>query len=224
KTERTGRFQTARGGTLFLDEIGNTTPGGQAKLLAALERRRITPVGSDRSEPVDVRIVAATNLSEQSLYDSAVFRQDLLFRLNTVVIRVPPLRERVEDIAPLLTHYLEHYRRQYQKPVREIEAHALQRLCGHSWPGNIRSLRHACERAVIFATRAQYRYDDFGLIEVAAAPVASGLAADAATLDALERVAIVGALDKVQGNISRAAKLLGVSRTALYRKLDKHGL
>lgn len=233
KNDRAGRFQSANGGTLFLDEIGNMPLAAQAKLLTALERREVTPLGADRPEAIDVRIVSATNLDEAKLFDPLVFRPDLLFRLNTIVIRVPPLRERRDDIPPLLGHYLAHYQRQYERPAREVAPHAFDALCAHAWPGNVRALRHACERAVILAQGDCYRLDDFGMPSTAASSHAAAPAgtpsreagnADALKLDTLERDAIATALAQVQGNISRAAKLLGVSRAALYRKLDKYGL
>ena len=221
KSDRPGRFQAARGGTLFLDEIGNMPLPAQAKVLTALERREVTPLGADRPESVDVRIVSATNLDETRLFDPAAFRPDLLFRLNTIVIRVPPLRERRADIAALLRHYLDHYEAQYGRPARALSAAALVALQAHAWPGNVRALRHACERAVILGGGAQYEVDDFGLnAAAAAAPSGSGNA----TLNTLERDAIATALAQAQGNISHAAKMLGVSRAALYRKLDKHGI
>ncbi|HYD80895.1 MAG TPA: sigma-54 dependent transcriptional regulator [Paucimonas sp.] len=229
--DRAGRFQAANGGTLFLDEIGNMPFAAQAKLLTALERREVTPLGADRPQTIDVRIVSATNLDEAKLFDAGVFRPDLLFRLNTVVIRVPPLRERREDIPALLRHYLSHYQRRYDKPAREIAVPAFEALCAHAWHGNVRALRHACERAVILAQEERYRLDDFGLGAAERAPTeaphaAAGTADGPETLklDAIERGAIAAALAQVQGNVSRAAKLLGVSRAALYRKLEKHGL
>jgi DNA-binding NtrC family response regulator len=226
RTDRAGRFQAASGGTLFLDEIGNLPLPAQAKLLTALERREVTPLGADRAQAFDVRIVSATNLAEPSLYDAQLFRPDLLFRLNTIVLRVPPLRERGEDIPLLLNHYLAHYRQQYRKPVRAISPATLSALCRHTWSGNVRALRHACERAVILCETAMYELHDFGLQTggAAAPPAPDSRPADAVRLDALERGAITAALDQVQGNISRAARLLGVSRAALYRKLEKHGL
>jgi DNA-binding NtrC family response regulator len=229
KEHRAGRFQAARGGSLFLDEIGNMPLAAQAKLLTALERREVTPVGADRAEAIDVRIISATNLDEVRLFDPAVFRPDLLFRLNTIVIRVPPLRERREDIPTLLRHYISLYESQYQRPARELSDEALERLCAWAWPGNVRALRHACERAVILGASAQYQFGDFGLAAPASAP-APAPAQDTASaepllaLGALERDAIAAALDKAQGNISHAARLLGVSRAALYRKLGKHGI
>jgi DNA-binding NtrC family response regulator len=233
RSDRAGRFQTARGGTLFLDEIGNMPLASQAKLLTALERREVTPVGADRPEAIDVRIVSATNLDERRLFDPAVFRPDLLFRLNTIVVRVPPLRERSDDIPGLLHHYLSLYEAQYARPVRELAPSALERLCAWAWPGNVRALRHACERAVILASQDEYRYDDFGLAMPAPAAETPALVRTAVTgdaqdgefrLGALERETIAAALDKAKGNISLAARMLGLSRAALYRKLGKHGI
>jgi len=234
RTDRPGRFQAARGGTLFLDEIGNMPLPAQAKLLTVLERREVTPLGADRGEPIDVRIVSATNLPEARLFDGTVFRPDLLFRLNTIVIRVPPLRARRDDIPGLLHHYLSLYERQYGRPVRELAHGALDRLCAWPWPGNVRALRHACERAVILGSTADYRYDDFGLAAPPQLPVDASpalvsaampaLAREEFKLGALERETIAAALDKAGGNISLAARMLGLSRAALYRKLGKHGI
>jgi DNA-binding NtrC family response regulator len=234
RSDRAGRFQAARGGSLFLDEIGNMPLAGQAKLLTALERREVTPIGADRPEPIDVRIVSATNLDEARLFDPGVFRPDLLFRLNTIVIRVPPLRERRDDVPGLLHHYLSLYEAQYRRPVRELAPSALQQLCEWSWPGNVRALRHACERAVILAAHDEYRYEDFGLampapVPVFEAPLRTAPEAIAGAnvefrLGALERETISAALDKAKGNISLAARMLGLSRAALYRKLGKHGI
>lgn len=241
KTDRAGRFQAARGGTLFLDEIGNMPLAAQAKLLTVLERREVTPIGADKPEAIDVRIVSATNLDEVRLFDPAVFRPDLLFRLNTIVIRVPPLRERRDDIPALLRHYLDLYERQYQRPARALDASAQAWLVQYAWPGNVRALRHACERAVILGTGVDYALADFGLpgavTDAAAAEKGAGLAppagtaassprlaGDDLTLSVLERDAIAAALAASNGNISHTARMLGVSRAALYRKLGKHGI
>ncbi len=224
RTDRAGRFQAAQGGTLFLDEIGNLPLAAQAKLLTVLERRQVTPVGADRAEPVDVRIVSATNLDEARLFDAALFRTDLLFRLNTIVIRIPPLRERRGDIPALLHHYLSLHESQYARPVRELAPGALDRLCAWDWPGNVRALRHACERAVILGNRPDYHVDDFGLTAPPAAMPAAALAGEAFKLGALERDTIAAAMEQANGNISLAARLLGLSRAALYRKLGKHGI
>ncbi|TFW27280.1 sigma-54-dependent transcriptional regulator [Duganella callida] len=234
KADRAGRFQAARGGTLFLDEIGNMPLAAQAKLLTVLERREVTPIGADKPEAIDVRIVSATNLDEARLFDPAVFRADLLFRLNTIVLRVPPLRERREDVPLLVAHYLQLYQTQYQRPARNVSDAAMDALMRHDWPGNVRALRHACERAAILAQGAEYVTGDFGLV----APVAPALPAPAAatarannpapagdmTLEELERMAIANTLAQFNGNISHAAKTLGISRAALYRKLGKHGI
>jgi DNA-binding NtrC family response regulator len=236
KADRAGRFQAARGGSLFLDEIGNMPLAAQAKLLTALERREVTPIGADTPEAIDVRIVSATNLDEVKLFDPAVFRPDLLFRLNTIVIRVPPLRERREDIPGLLRHYLDLYELQYQRPARAMEASVQAWLVQYAWPGNVRALRHACERAVILGTGAEYGLADFGLPAAdtsassaggnGAAPSGAGprIASDELTLSVLERDAIAAALGAANGNISHTARMLGVSRAALYRKLGKHGI
>jgi DNA-binding NtrC family response regulator len=243
RADRAGRFQAARGGSLFLDEIGNMPLAAQAKLLTALERREVTPIGADKPEPIDVRIISATNLEETRLFDPSVFRADLLFRLNTIVIRVPPLRERPQDIPLLLSHYLKMYEMQYQRPARHVAAAALETLVRHGWPGNVRALRHACERAVILGQGADYAVADFGLgvgfgigiglgassnapheaVMAAVSPVAFESAGEK-TLDALERTAIATTLAQFNGNISHAAKTLGISRAALYRKLGKHGI
>ena len=224
--DRAGRFQAACGGTLFLDEVSNMPLTAQAKLLTALERRQVTPLGADTPEGVDVRVISATNLEEDRLHDVALFRTDLLFRLNTIVLRVPPLRERAGDIPDLLRHYLAHYEHQYRKPARAIAATAFDVLCTNAWPGNVRALRHACERAVILGRENVYTIADFGISAKPAVPALSPpLTIDVPReLGTLERAAIAAALLEVKGNISKAAKTLGVSRAALYRKLDKHGL
>lgn len=224
RSDRAGRFQTARGGTLFLDEIGNMPLGAQAKLLTALERREVTPVGADHPEPVDVRIVSATNLDEARLHDPQVFRTDLLFRLNTIVVPVPPLRARREDIVPLIQRYLSVYARHYDKPMRPLDDAAVAALEAHSWPGNVRALRHACERAVILALGPTLTAADFGLGNLRPSAGQPMVNNDALKLDVRERETIAVALSRSEGNISSAAKLLGLSRTALYRRMEKHGL
>jgi DNA-binding NtrC family response regulator len=218
RADRPGRFVTAAGGTLFLDEIGNLPLPQQAKLLAALERREVTPIGSDKPVPVNVRVLAATNVPEAELFDPRRFRPDLLYRLNTVVLRVPPLRERgAGDVTALLRHYLAHFAG--KKPARDIDPAALAPLTAYRWPGNVRELRQACERASLLARGPVFTWDDFGL--GAPAPAAAAPSLD---LDQREREAVQAAVAQADGNISQAAKLLGVSRAALYRKLDKHGL
>jgi DNA-binding NtrC family response regulator len=225
RSDRAGRFQAAKGGTLFLDEIGNMALAGQAKLLTALERREVSPVGADKPEAIDVRIVSATNLDEARLVDPSVFRADLLYRLNTIVLRVPPLRARSADIGTLAEHYLGTYATQYGKPPRRLSTKALAVLQAHPWPGNVRALRHACERAVILAPGSEYEAADFGLGPVL--PQEKAISPDELagnSLALLEREAVAQAVRAADGNISKAAKVLGVSRAALYRKLEKHGL
>ncbi|MDK2124931.1 sigma-54-dependent transcriptional regulator [Parachitinimonas caeni] len=227
RSDRQGRFQAAQGGTLFLDEIGNMPLAGQAKLLTALERREVTPIGADRPEPIDVRIISATNLAEAQLFDPAYFRADLLYRLNTIVLRVPPLRDRREDIPLLLNHYLGQYAAQYGKPGKAVSTAALMALHTFDWPGNVRSLRHACERAVILGNLPQYEVIDFGLPIIHASPgsqPAPSANGDDLRLAMREKDAIHTALQQAEGNISEAARRLGISRAALYRKLEKHGL
>jgi DNA-binding NtrC family response regulator len=205
----------AKGGTLFLDEIGNLPLPQQAKLLAALERKAVTPLGADQPVAVDVRVVSATNVAEARLHDPAVFRTDLLYRLNTLVLRVPPLRERAEDVPALVSHYLT----QFGCP-RAPSPEALERLIAYRWPGNVRELRQACERAALLGVGSQLAWPDFGLV----VPVQGGDPAGDLHLASRERAAVSAALAQAEGNISQAARLLGLSRAALYRKLDKHGL
>ncbi|MEM7083959.1 MAG: sigma-54 dependent transcriptional regulator [Pseudomonadota bacterium] len=223
--DRTGHMVAASGGTLFLDEIGNVPLHLQAKLLGALEQRRVTPVGATKSEPFDVRLIAATNLSAEKLADPEHFRPDLLFRLNTVEIRLPALRERATDIGPLVLHYLPYYEKRFGKPSRTISDRVLNALSQHAWPGNVRALRHAVERAVIMAPGDAYQFDDFALPDAPTQAVSSTLEPDdGLNLEAIEKRAVSAALKKHGFNISRAAKELGLTRAALYRRMEKHGL
>jgi DNA-binding NtrC family response regulator len=227
RTDRIGRFQAADGGTLFLDEIGNLPLHLQPKLLTALEQRRVTPVGSNRSVDFDVRVVAATNLSPAMLADERRFRPDLLFRLNTVEILVPPLRERQGDIELLLRHYLGHYARKYGKALPMLPDELLAILRAYDWPGNIRALRHAAERAVILAGGDRFELADFPLPRqpgpAVAMPQPSAEDADM-NLERSERRIIERVLQKHAYNISVAAAELGLTRGSLYRRMEKHGL
>ena len=221
--DRMGRLKAADRSTLFLDEIGNLPLHLQPKLLTALEQREVVPVGANKPIPIDVRVVAATNASPDSLADEKRFRQDLLFRLNTIEIELPPLRERREDVPVLLDHYLGLYARKYDKPARELPSHVLDVLVRHDWPGNVRALRHAAERAVIMADGDRYHIDDFPLPQRSEA---SSLAVfgDSLNLDQLEKQMIERALRMHHFNVSLAASELGLSRGALYRRMEKHGL
>jgi DNA-binding NtrC family response regulator len=227
RADRTGRIQAADGGTLFLDEIGNLPLHLQPKLLTVLEQRKVTPVGSNRAAAVDIRVIAATNLSVVALHDEHRFRQDLLFRLNTVEIELPPLRERREDIPELVAHFLELHAARYNRPVPELDSGAMAALVAHDWPGNVRALRHAVERAVILAGPGRLGADDFALgprrDRLAPAAVVAP-PADDLNLDRAERRMIADALKKHGYNISLAAAELGLSRGALYRRMEKHGL
>jgi DNA-binding NtrC family response regulator len=222
-SDRLGRLKAADHSTLFLDEIGNLPLHLQPKLLTALEQRQVLPVGANKLVPIDVRVVAATNLAAEKLADEGRFRQDLLFRLNTIEIQLPPLRARRDDIPLLLEHYLALYARKYDKPARALEGETLDVLTNYDWPGNVRALRHAAERAVILAEGERYRLEDFPL---PSRPDASPLPAPGGTLnlDQLEKQMIERALRLHHFNISLAAAELGLSRGALYRRMEKHGL
>ncbi len=227
RADRTGRIQAADGGTLFLDEIGNLPLHLQPKLLTALEQRRVTPVGSNRAVPVDIRVIAATNLSPADLRDPRQFRQDLLFRLNTVEIELPPLRERREDVGPLINHYLALNAERYGRPRPTLAPGTAEALAAADWPGNVRALRHAAERAVILGGEAPLTAADFGIV-AAPAPAFDFGAVESDTvdlnLDRVERRLVEAALRKHGYNISAAASELGLSRAALYRRMEKHGL
>jgi DNA-binding NtrC family response regulator len=225
EVDRVGRFVSAQGGTLFLDEVGNLPLTLQGKLLSAIERRQITPLGSDRPVPVDVRILAATNVAREQLYADTVFRADLLYRLNTVEIAVPALRDRGEDVIELARHYLKLYARRYnraEKPLAEAAALALK---ADPWRGNVRALRHAMERAVILSEGAAYEARDFAL-KGGGAPRKAAEPAPTADLNLArsERTLIEQALQRHAWNVSHAAKDLGLTRAALYRRMEKHGL
>ena len=221
--DRMGRLKAEDRSTLFLDEVGNLPIHLQPKLLTALEQRQVVPLGSNRPVPIDVRVVAATNLSAERLSDEARFRQDLLFRLNTIEIHLPPLRARRDDIPLLLDHFLKLYERKYDRPERQVPADVMDALVKHDWPGNVRALRHAAERAVIMADGTSYRLDDFPLPARPEAALIS-LASGSLNLDQLEKQMIERALRMHHFNISLAASELGLSRGALYRRMEKHGL
>ena len=222
--ERIGRLKAADKSTLFLDEIGNLPLHLQPKLLTALEQRQVVPVGANRAIPIDVRVIAATNVSPGQLSDETRFRQDLLFRLNTIEIELPPLRQRREDIPVLLDHYLRLYERKYDKPERQLPPAALEALIEHDWPGNVRALRHSAERAVIMAEGERYRTDDFSLPRRGQGGTVVSAANETLNLDQLEKQMIERALRMHHFNISLAASELGLSRGALYRRMEKHGL
>ena len=219
--DRAGRFELADGGTLFLDEIANLTLGQQARLLRALQSGEFERVGSSRTRKVDVRLVSATNADLRAEAAAGRFREDLLFRLDTVEIHLPPLRDRREDLPALAAHFLALHARRYRRRVEGLDEGALQALLAHPWPGNVRELDHAIERAVLMAREATLRAEDLGLRPAAAA---GAPALERMTLDEVERLLIQRALQRHDGNVSEAAKSLGLSRSALYRRLGRHGL
>jgi DNA-binding NtrC family response regulator len=229
RADRVGRLQAADGGTLFLDEVGNLPLHLQPKLLTALEQRKVTPVGANAPVPIDVRVISATNLPPDQLGDEGRFRQDLLYRLNTVEIELPPLRERREDIPLLLDHYLRLYAARYERPAPVLPDDVRAALVAYDWPGNVRALRHAAERAIILADGATLALKDFPLPKAASAPrvqasaVVEPVPADL-NLDRAERQLIERALHKHGYNISNAAAELGLTRGSLYRRMEKHGL
>ncbi|MBV9882790.1 MAG: sigma-54-dependent Fis family transcriptional regulator [Sphingomonadaceae bacterium] len=228
--DRIGRMQAADKGTLFLDEIGNLPLHLQPKLLTALEQRQVVPVGANRPVPIDVRVIAATNCPPEQLSDEGRFRQDLLFRLNTVEIDLPPLRERREDILPLADHFIGQYAKKYGKPVRDLPGEVGRALQAYDWPGNVRALRHACERAVILADGAVFSADDFSLSRglapsrAAPAPAPTAVPRNDLNLERAEKQMVEEALKKHSYNISLAAAELGLTRASLYRRMEKHGL
>lgn len=218
KADRVGCFELADGGTLFLDEIANVPLQQQAKLLRVLETREIQRVGSSKVRRVDVRVVSATNANLGEAVASGEFREDLLYRLNTVEIRLPPLRERREDIPLLAEHFLAQQASRYNRPIEGFSKAAMDALIGHSWPGNVRELQHAVERSVLMARASRIEAADLGLRRRDDGSVAL----DELTLDEAERLMIEKALDRYQGNVSKAAEALGLSRSALYRRLQRH--
>jgi DNA-binding NtrC family response regulator len=221
--DRVGRILAANGGTLFLDEIGNLPLHLQAKLLHVLEQREVTPVGSDRAHPFDVRIVAATNVPAEELRNEAKFRTDLLFRLNTVEITVPPLRDRRDDILPIAEHFLGQFSRKYGGRKRRFSRAAREALRDYNWPGNVRALRHAVERAVILAEGDVLDPSDLQLDYGKPEPAASVMPT-ILNLDHMEKETILKALRKHGFNISRAAGELGLTRASLYRRMEKHDI
>ncbi len=222
--DRAGRFEAADGGTLFLDEIGNIPKALQAKLLTVLQRREVTRVGSVAPRRVDIRLVCATNQPIYEMTQSGAFRQDLLYRINTVEIPMPPLRERGDDILLLAEHYLAEYAAQYDAVAERLSPKAREKLKSYHWPGNVRELRHTVERAVIMSEGPEIQPSDFNFSAPMHASATSDLPLDTLNLDDIEQAAVRKALSKHGGNISRAANELGISRKALYRRIEKYGL
>ncbi|TDS15961.1 sigma-54-dependent transcriptional regulator [Sphingobacterium paludis] len=228
REDRQGRFEAANGGTLFLDEIGNIALQQQAKLLSVLQNRQVMPLGSYQGIPVDIRLLSATNVPLKTLADESKFRKDLIYRINTVEIQVPPLRDRGEDIVLLANHFLDFYSKKYHKNIEGLEKEALQKLKSYHFPGNVRELQYSLERAVIMAEEKSIRD-----VDILFSPIEQEQLADSGfvqptlsnqSLEEMERKAIKSAIDRYSGNISKAARELGLTRAALYRRMEKYDI
>ena len=222
RENRPGRFELASGGTLFLDEIGNLSLAMQAKLLSVLETRKVTRLGSNAPRDIDIRLICATNMPIYDMVARNDFRQDLLYRINTVEIQLPLLRERQEDIALLVGHFLGLFSKKYKKPITAVSAPALKKLERYHWPGNIRELIHTLERAVILAESQMLQPADFLFPDNE--KEVEGVVFDNYNLEDVEKTVIRKALKKHAGNVSHAARDLGLTRTSLYRRMEKYGL
>ena len=223
KEDRAGRFELANNGTIFLDEIGNLSMPLQAKLLTVVQNRRVSRVGANKDINLDIRLICATNLPLYEMVKENRFRQDLLYRINTIEIEIPPLRERFEDIPLLSNHFLKHYAGKYEKSVNKISEGALSRMHKHTWPGNIRELQHAIERAVILSSGNVLQPEDFNL-NVTSVKEEGQLNLEQYNLEEVEKLLIRKVLKKYNGNITQAASELGLTRSSLYRRLEKYGL
>ena len=220
KTDRIGRFELADHGTLFLDEIANITPSQQARLLRVLNTGEFERVGSSKSRKVDVRVLAATNVDPRAEVQAGRFREDLLYRLNTIEILIPPLRDRREDLPRLAALFLQHHATRYRKAVGGFRPEAMEALLRYGWPGNVRELDHTLERAVLLADGAEIRAADLAL----APPQDAATRLDQLTLEEVEKVLVQKALARAGGNVTEAARALGLSRSAMYRRLERYGL
>ncbi len=218
---KAGRMEMASGGTLFLDEIGNLSLSMQSKLLTAIEKRQISRLGATKSIPIDVRLICATNADIRQMVEEGTFRQDLLYRINTIEIHIPPLRERGDDIVLLAEHFLHKYAHKYKKEIQGLTREAKQKLMKYPWPGNVRELQHAIERAVILSQYVWLRPEDFMLTPQVEKKSSLD---EILNLEELEVRAIKKALKRCAGNVSEAAELLGITRYALYRKMSKNNL
>jgi DNA-binding NtrC family response regulator len=222
KESRPGRFELACDGTLFLDEIGNLSLAQQAKLLRVLETRKVARLGSNKVRDIDIRLISATNMPIYDMVANKEFRKDLLYRINTVEIKLPPLRERKEDIPLLANHFLSIYSKKYKKNIERVSSSALAKLQKFHWPGNIRELQHTIERAVILGENKVLQPVDFLLPETQKKE--DEIAFDSYNLEDVEKTIVQKALIKYNGNVTRTAKELGLTRTSLYRRMEKYGL
>ena len=222
KEDRAGRFEAANKGTLFLDEIGNLSLSLQSKLLTALQRREIVRLGSNQPVPVDIRLVCATNMPLHEMIESSEFRQDLLYRINTVELRIPPLRDREDDIPLLANHFIKVYSDKYHKDIKGLTAGAIKKFQKYHWAGNVRELQHAIERAVIMSEDPELDIGDF--LFLLEKHESAEMEITDYNLENVEKLVIQKAITKYSGNISQAAKALGLTRASLYRRMEKHGL
>ena len=220
REDRPGRFELANGGTLFLDEIGNLSMSLQSKLLSALQSRQVTRVGANQHIDVDIRLICATNMPLHQMVKEGKFRQDLLYRINTVELNIPPLCERIDDIPMLANHFLNYYSKKYRKDVLTISPEALNKLKKYPWPGNVRELQHSIERALIMADSPTLQESDFLFSRKGNEAQAS----DTLNLDEVEKSAVTKAIQLHNGNISKAADELGLTRASLYRRMEKYGI
>ncbi len=223
KEDRAGRFEAANKGTIFLDEIGNLSFALQSKLLSVLQNRKVVRLGTNKEIPIDVRLICATNMPLYQMVNESKFRQDLLYRINTVEIQIPPLRERVEDITLLVDHFLNDYCKKYKMPQKRLNQSTLTRLEKHTWPGNIRELQHAVERAVIMSESNMLEPHDFFISQMDENRNTDTIPSNM-NLEETEKMLIRKVIDKHGGNISKAAKELGLTRASLYRRIEKYGL
>jgi DNA-binding NtrC family response regulator len=224
KEDRIGRFEAASGGTIFLDEIGNLSTPLQAKLLSTLQSRQIVRVGSNKVIDIDVRLVCATNMPIYDMVMKNTFRQDLVYRINTIEIDLPPLRDRTEDIPLLANHFLKIYNTKYKKEVHKISDAVITRMAVYSWPGNIRELQHAVERAVIMSNSSVLQPEDFNFNISYTESDQDNVTIEQYNLDEVEKILIRKVLKKYNGNITQAANELGLTRSSLYRRLEKYGI
>lgn len=223
KEDRAGRFEAANHGTIFLDEIGNLSFALQSKLLSVIQNRKVVRLGTNREIPIDVRLICATNMPLYQMVNEGKFRQDLLYRINTVEVLLPPLRDRLDDIQLLVEHFLAIYCRKYKMPLKRINPTTIRRLEKHTWPGNIRELQHSVERAVIMSESNILQPQDFFLSQIDD-QLPENDVDDITNLEEREKLLIRKVIDKHGGNISKAARELGLTRASLYRRIEKHGL